>query len=322
MERGHIVGTGAPQDVVHSQTLSSVFSITCDTVYHPDDDTPFTVARGTRTPESRQRRSTVPDRQAAISVSHAHIGYGGTPVLRGVSTEIRAGEVTVIVGANGSGKSTLLRGLAQHLSLTSGQVSIGEIPVEALSPRALAREMTLMGQESESPEGMTATDLVATARYPYSRWYRRWGDQDQSVVNQAMTITACQEYAHRPVGTLSGGQLRRVWFARALAQDTDILLLDEPTTFLDVAHQVALLDLVAQINANQGRTVVMVLHDLCLACRYADNLIALRDGEIVADGPVREVISEGMIQDVFNISGRIVDDPSTQCPLVLFGSGT
>jgi iron complex transport system ATP-binding protein len=174
-----------------------------------------------------------------------------------------------------------------------------------------------LAQGAIAPDGVLVEDLVAIGRYPYQRWWRQWSDDDAEAIEQALHATGVADLRWRPVETLSGGQRQRVWLAMTLAQQTDVLLLDEPTTFLDIAHQVEVLDLVWEMNRSQGRTIVLVLHDLGQACRYADHLIAMKDGRIVTAGAPRDVITEGLVRDVFELRSHIVPDPLTGTPLVL-----
>jgi iron complex transport system ATP-binding protein len=225
--------------------------------------------------------------------------------------------VTVIIGANGCGKSTLLRGLARLLTPTHGAVLLDGRSISSIPSKQVAKVMGLLPQAPIAPEGITVADLVGRGRYPHQGWFRQWAPDDDRAVAEALTVTSTLELADRPIEEMSGGQRQRVWIAMALAQETDLLLLDEPTTFLDVAHQLDVLDLVRQLNKDEERTVVMVLHDLNQACRYADHLVALRAGAIVAAGPPAEIVTEELVEAVFDLEARIVPDPVTGTPLVV-----
>ncbi len=245
------------------------------------------------------------------------LAYERRTVIDGLGLQIPAGTVTVVVGANASGKSTLLRGLARLLPPRSGTVVLDGRAITSLPTREVARSIGILPQTPTAPEGILVSDLVGRGRFPHQGWFRRWGESDDLAVAAAMQATATADLAQRPVDALSGGQRQRVWIAMALAQETDILLLDEPTTFLDVAHQVEVLDLITGLNEERGTTVVMVLHDLNLAARYADHLIAMADGDVVASGPPQQIVDEEMVQDVFGLDSRVIADPVAGTPMVV-----
>jgi iron complex transport system ATP-binding protein len=226
------------------------------------------------------------------------------------------GSFTVIVGANGCGKSTLLRALARMLVPGHGSVHLDGVPIRTLPPKQVARRLGLLPQGPVAPDGITVLDLVARGRHPHQSVLRRWSERDEQAVREAMRATDTAGLAEAYVAELSGGQRQRVWLAMALAQQTGILLLDEPTTFLDLAHQVEVLDLCARLHAG-GRTLVAVLHDLNLACRYADHLVAMRAGAIVATGRPGEIVTPELIAAVFGLGCRVIDDPETGTPLVI-----
>jgi iron-siderophore transport system ATP-binding protein len=258
--------------------------------------------------------STPGSRLAAQDVT---LGYGGEPVVSGLSTEVPDGQVTVIVGANACGKSTLLRGMARLLKPSAGTVLLDGRAIATLPSRQVARTLGLLPQNPVTPEGVGVVDLVGRGRHPHQGAFRRWSREDEDAVARALELTDTLELADRLVDELSGGQRQRVWIAMALAQQTDLLLLDEPTTYLDVAHQVEVLDLLHDLNQARGTTIVMVLHDLNLAARYADHLVAMREGRIVAAGPPREVITEDSVREVFGMECRVIDDPVTATPMVI-----
>ena len=245
------------------------------------------------------------------------LGYDDRTVVDGVDVAIPAGAVTVVVGANACGKSTLLRGLARLLRPRGGSVLLDGRDLHRTPTREVARRLGLLPQSPVAPEGVTAGDLVARGRAPHQRWWQQWTPEDARAVTSAMEATGTTALADRPVDELSGGQRQRVWLAMALAQDTEVLLLDEPTTYLHLAHQVEVLELVASLNAERARTVVMVLHDLNHAARYADHVIAMKDGAVVAEGPPSEVVTEARVAEVFGLSCAVVPCPVTGRPLVV-----
>jgi iron complex transport system ATP-binding protein len=256
---------------------------------------------------------TAPDLRAQDLV----LGYGDRVVVGGASLVVPARGVTVVVGANASGKSTLLRGLARLLQPRSGTVLLDGRDVHRTATREIARRLGLLPQTPLAPEGITVGDLVGRGRTPHQRWWQQWSPEDERAVTDALAATGVADLADRPVDELSGGQRQRVWLAMALAQDTDVLLLDEPTTYLDLAHQVDVLDLVAELQTARGRTVVMVLHDLNAAARYATHLVAMKDGAIVAAGPPEEVLTEALVQQVFGLSCVVTTCPVSGRPLVV-----
>ena len=244
-------------------------------------------------------------------------GYEKRVILEDVSLTVPAGKITAIVGGNASGKSTLLRTLARILQPKSGAVLLDGQSVHRMKSRKLAQVMGLLPQSPIAPEGIAVADLVGRGRHPHQGLFSRWSAEDDSAVARALSATGTEELAERDLDTLSGGQRQRVWIAMALAQETDLLLLDEPTTFLDVAHQIEVLDLLVDLNTAQGTTIIMVLHDLNLAARYADHLIAVGDGGIRAEGPPADVLTEEMVKTVFGLSCRIVSDPVSQTPCMV-----
>ncbi|WP_375423035.1 ABC transporter ATP-binding protein [uncultured Friedmanniella sp.] len=245
------------------------------------------------------------------------LAYDQRQVVDDLTLSITPGRVTTIVGPNACGKSTLLRGLSRLLAPTSGAVLLDGVAISARPTREVARVLGLLPQTATAPEGITVADLVARGRFPHQGWLRRWSSDDESAVATALTATDTHSIADREVDELSGGQRQRVWIAMALAQQTDILLLDEPTTFLDLAHQIEVLDLLTELNATRGTTVVLVLHDLNLAARYSDVLVAMQAGRVVAAGPPGEVVTEALVRTVFGLDSRVLPDPVTGTPLVV-----
>src|SRR5690606_24907340 len=227
------------------------------------------------------------------------------------------GRITVIVGANACGKSTLLRALARLLKPKAGTVLLDGESVHRLPTKVVASKLGILPQSPVSPEGITVVALLARCRYPHTKWSRQWAAADEQAITAAMVATNTLDLASRTVDELSGGQRQRVWIAMALAQGTDILLLDEPTTFLDVAHQIDVLDLLVDLNRVEGRTIVLVLHDLNQACRYSHHLVAMRDGAIVTEGAPADVVDEALVRDVFDLDAKVVPDPVSGTPMVV-----
>ncbi|MFF0878551.1 ABC transporter ATP-binding protein [Micromonospora aurantiaca (nom. illeg.)] len=254
---------------------------------------------------------------ALLSTRDLVVGYEGRTVLDGLDLDLPADTFTVIVGPNACGKSTLLRTMARLLTPRRGAVLLDGAAIRDLPTRDVARRLGVLPQSPLVPEGITVADLVGRGRQPYQRWWRQWSAEDGRAVEEAMRLADVSALADRPVDTLSGGQRQRVWIAMTLAQDTDALLLDEPTTFLDLAHQVEVLDLLHRLRAERGRTVVAVLHDLNQAARYADHLIAMRDGAVVAAGEPREILTADLVRDVFGLDCVVVPCPVSGAPLVV-----
>lgn len=256
-----------------------------------------------------------------LSVRDVSLGYGGDPVVKNVDLDIEPGSFTSIIGPNGCGKSTLLKGLARLLGPVDGQVVLDDQELKTWKPKAAAREVGLLPQTSGAPEGSTVYGLVRRGRFPHQGFLSPWGDNDEAAVTAAMERTGVSNLREAHVGELSGGQRQRVWVAMTLAQETDILLLDEPTTFLDIGYQLDLLDLFAELN-REGRTIVAVLHDLNLAARYSTRIAAMAEGRVVAYGTPEEVITETMIDTVYGVTSSVVPDPHTAAPMVVPISGS
>lgn len=253
----------------------------------------------------------------ALEARDLTLAYDRAEILKHLSLTIPAGQITSLVGRNGCGKSTLLRALARLLKPRGGAVYLDNQAIASMSTREVARHLGILPQGPVAPEGLTVRELVAQGRYPHQGWLQQWSAEDQREVDRALSATRTSDLADRPLDTLSGGQRQRAWIAMVLAQGTEILLLDEPTTYLDMAHQVDVLDLLYELNQKEGRTIVMVLHDLNLACRYSDHLVAVRDGAVFARGTPAEVVTEETVKAVFGMACRILADPVSGTPLCI-----
>jgi len=253
----------------------------------------------------------------SLSAEHLRLAYDRLEVAADLSLEIPPGRITAIIGANGSGKSTTLRALARLLKPKNGVVFLDGHDIHRLSTKEVASRLGILPQGPIAPDGIKVVDLVARGRYPHQKWFRQWSDEDEEAVAEAMLATGTVDLAARPVDELSGGQRQCVWIAMTLAQGTDILLLDEPITYLDVAHEVEVLDLLVDLNQRYGRSIVLVLHQLDQACRYAHHLIAMRGGKIVAEGPPGEIVTDRLVHEVFDLRCQIVPDPLSGTPMVV-----
>ena len=254
---------------------------------------------------------------ATLQASELTLAYDKVTIVDELSLEIPSGKVSIVVGANGCGKSTLLRALSRLLKPTGGQVLLDGGDIHSKPAKEVAKVLGLLPQTPNAPDGITVRELVSRGRYPHQGLFKRFSAEDDAAVERAMESTGTIELADRVVDELSGGQRQRVWIAMALAQETDLLLLDEPTTYLDVAHQLEVLDVVSELNRSRGTTVVIVLHDLNLAARYADYLVALKGGKIYAAGHPNDVVTEQAVKDVFGMPSRVIPDPVAGTPLVL-----
>ncbi|UTP36975.1 ABC transporter ATP-binding protein [Streptomyces rapamycinicus] len=253
---------------------------------------------------------------ARLAARGVTVGYGGRTVIENLDVTIPPGVITTIIGPNGCGKSTLLRTLTRLLKPAKGAVVLDGEDIVRLRTRDVAKKLGLLPQAPVAPEGLTVADLVAKGRHPHQSWLRQWSSDDAGVVERALAMTGVSDLADRPVDSLSGGQRQRVWISMTLAQGTDLLLLDEPTTYLDLAHAIDVLDLVDDLHES-GRTVVMVLHDLNLAARYSDNLIVMRAGSILAQGHPRDVITAELLDEAFGLRATVIDDPVGDRPLIV-----
>ncbi len=252
-----------------------------------------------------------------LRAQHVTVGYGEEPVVRDLSLDVPDGRVTTIIGPNGCGKSTLLCTMARLLRPSGGAVLLDGAAVHDLPTRDVARRMALLPQNPVAPEGLLVRDLVGRGRHPHQRWFSQWSPHDEAVVEAALELTDTAHLRDRALDQLSGGQRQRAWIAMTLAQDTDLLLLDEPTTYLDLAHQVEVLDLITRLNRERGRTVVMVLHDLNLAARYSDLIVVMKDGVVAAQGAPAEVFTPDLLYATFGLSADVLADPRTGLPIVV-----
>jgi iron complex transport system ATP-binding protein len=253
----------------------------------------------------------------SLTLQRVTLGYGDRTVVDTIDLVLPPGRITTIVGANACGKSTVLRAMARLLKPRTGQVVLDGKDLNQLPTKEVARTLGLLPQSPIAPEGIVVGDLVARGRHPHQRMLSRWTAADDAAVAEALELTGTTDLADRAVDELSGGQRQRVWIAMVLAQQTEILLLDEPTTFLDVTHQVEVLDLLTDLNRTRGTTIAMVLHDLNLAARYADHLITVRDGRVYAAGDPSEVLTADQVHTVFGLRSRVILDPISNKPMVL-----
>lgn len=258
----------------------------------------------------------------AIATDQLTLSYGETIIIDELDLNIPKGEVTVFIGGNGCGKSTLLRSIARLLKPKSGTVLLEGEAIAKLTTKEVAKKMAILPQSPTAPEGLTVLQLVKQGRYPYQTWLKQWTEEDERQVMNALKATGLENLQERTVDSLSGGQRQRAWIAMTLAQDTEIILLDEPTTYLDMTHQIEILDLLYELNEKEGRTIVMVLHDLNLACRYAHNIVAIKDRKVYAQGKPEHVINCTLVKNVFGMECEVTMDPLFGTPLCIpYGKG-
>ena len=244
-------------------------------------------------------------------------GYDHRSVVQGVSLSIPSNKISVIIGANACGKSTLLKTMARLIKPESGRITLDGKPIHQYPPKQLAKIVGLLPQSPVVPEGIRVADLIGRGRFPHQSWLGGWTKKDYEAVAEAMDIMRITELANANIDELSGGQRQRVWIAMALAQQTDILFLDEPTTFLDITYQVEILDLLTDLNRKHGTTIVMVLHDINLSARYADYIFAMRQGRLIAEGEPSKVISDELIKEVFELDCTVISDPASGSPMIV-----
>lgn len=244
-------------------------------------------------------------------------GYDNKVIIQGIELEIPSNKISVIIGANGCGKSTLLKTLAKLIKPTSGEITLDGKAISKIPPKQLARVLGILPQSPVVPEGITVADLIGRGRFPHQSLLSGWSKKDYEAVAEAMEIMKITEFANHDIDELSGGQRQRVWIAMALAQQTDILFLDEPTTFLDITYQVEILDLLTDLNRKYGTTIVMVLHDINLSARYADYIFALQNGQLVSEGKPSDIITSALVKDIFGLDCTVIRDPISCSPLVV-----
>ena len=272
------------------------------------------MTQDTASPEQVAVQAPPASRLQAVGLT---VGYGDHVVVKDLDLSVPDHAITTVIGPNGCGKSTMLRALGRLLKPMSGHVLLDGERIDKVSTKHVATELALLPQAPLAPEGLIVRDLVARGRHPRQSWLRQWSRDDEQVVAQTLAWTSMTELADQPVDQLSGGQRQRAWIAMALAQETDLVLLDEPTTYLDLSHQIDVLDLVRTLNHEHGRTIVMVLHDLNLAARYSDHVVAMHDGVIVASGAPADVITPDLLREVFGLDALVIEDPVTGKPLVV-----
>ncbi|GGG06051.1 ABC transporter ATP-binding protein [Paenibacillus abyssi] len=245
------------------------------------------------------------------------LSYGGAYIFEDLNLAVPEGKITVFIGSNGCGKSTLLRSMARLLKPQRGTVVLSGSDIAGMSTKEVARKLAILPQGPAAPEGLTVLQLVKQGRYPYQSWLKQWSREDEAAVFAALEATGMNELKERTVDSLSGGQRQRAWIAMTLAQETPVILLDEPTTYLDLTHQIEVLDLLYELNVREKRTIVMVLHDINLACRYADHIVAIRQGKIQAAGRPEEVVDSALMEAVFQLKCEIIPDPLYGTPLCI-----
>ena len=258
----------------------------------------------------------------SIKTKSLTLSYGDTNIIENLDLSIPMNEVTVLIGANGCGKSTLLRSIARLLKPKQGSVLLDGSDIFKLSTKHVAKKLSILPQSPVAPEGLTVLQLVKQGRYPHQSWRKQWTPKDEEIVLTALKATGIEHLQDKPVDELSGGQRQRAWIAMTLAQDTDIILLDEPTTYLDLTHQIEVLDLLFVLNKQQNRTIIMVLHDINLACRYADHIITVRNQTVFNQGKPEEIMTSSLVKHVFDLECKMINDPIFGTPLCIpYGKG-
>ncbi|MFT9494148.1 ABC transporter ATP-binding protein [Anaerosolibacter sp.] len=253
----------------------------------------------------------------SLSSSNLTLGYGDHIVLEDINVTIPKNKITILVGSNGCGKSTLLKTMARLLKPMSGKVFLGDASIFEKSSKEIAKELAILTQTPMAPSDLTVFNLIKQGRYPYQSWFSQWSKEDEKIVNYALEKTGLTQIQHKKISDLSGGQKQRVWIAMTLAQQTNIILLDEPTNHLDIKYKIEVLDLLKTLNQHEQRTIVMVLHDINLACRYADHMIAIKDGKVYGEGEPKKIVTEKLIEDVFGINSKIIECPLFKTPMCI-----
>jgi iron complex transport system ATP-binding protein len=258
-----------------------------------------------------------PETKSVLRAENLALGYDGATVVTDLTFDVPTGSVTSIIGPNGCGKSTLLRGLGRLIAPRAGRVLLDGKPIGTLPTRQVARRVSILPQSPLAPPGLTVADLVSRGRHPRQRWYEQFSVLDEATLRHVLNSTGMLDLAGARLEELSGGQRQRAWISMTLAQETDIMLLDEPTTYLDLAHQVELLELIVRMNREHNRTVLMVLHDISLAARYSDHLVAMKNGAIVTQGTPEQVVRPDVLRDVFGLAAQVVTEPTAGRPHVI-----
>ncbi len=254
---------------------------------------------------------------SVITTKNLNISYGNIDIVKDLNLSIPEGKITTIIGANGCGKSTILKTIARILKPKSGEIYVSGTEINKQSSKELAKKMAVLPQTPKAPDGLTVEELIAYGRFPHQKGFGSLSKEDNDIVNWALEVTGISEFKDRTIDALSGGQRQRAWIAMALAQETDILLLDEPTTYLDLAHQLDILKLLEDLNKKQGRTIVMVIHELNNAARFADHMIGVKKGKIVCEGTPQEVMTNENLREIFNIDAKIIEEPKSGKPVCI-----
>ncbi|MFF2911368.1 ABC transporter ATP-binding protein [Paenibacillus sp. NPDC057934] len=252
-----------------------------------------------------------------LNTEQLSIGYSEATIVKGLNLTLPTGKITALVGANGSGKSTILKTMARIMKPKSGSVMLDGKSIHNLSTKEVARQLAILPQNPTAPDGLTVAELVSYGRYPHQKGFGTLTPEDRTIISNAIAETGMSDFHDRPIDRLSGGQRQRAWIAMALAQETDILFLDEPTTFLDMAHQLEVLQLLQKLNEEKGRTIIMVVHDLNHASRYAQHMVAIKSGTVISEGAPADVMTTPVLREVFGIEADIMPDPRTGVPLCL-----
>lgn len=254
---------------------------------------------------------------SCISTKNLNISYGNLDIVKDLNLDIPKGKITTIIGSNGCGKSTILKTIARIIQAKSGDIFVNNINIKEQSPKDLAKVMAVLPQSPQAPSGLTVEELIAYGRFPHQKGFGKMRKEDEDIVTWALQSTGIEEFRERPIEALSGGQRQRAWIAMALAQQTEILILDEPTTYLDLAHQLEILKLLEELNKKQGTTIVMVIHELNNAARFADHMIGVKKGKVVCQGTAHEVMTKENLKELFNIDAEIVEDPRNNKPVCI-----
>lgn len=252
-----------------------------------------------------------------LSTEKLTLGYGNYIVLKDINVVIPKNKITILIGSNGCGKSTLLKTMARLLKPINGQVLLGDNNIQTQSNKEIAKKLSILTQSPSAPSDLTVFNVVKQGRYPYQSFFSQWTKEDEKIVNYALEKTGLVEIKHKKLSDLSGGQRQRVWIAMTLAQQTDIILLDEPTNHLDLKYKIEVLDLLKDLNLKENRTIVIVLHDINLACRYADHIIAVKDGKVFDEGYPEDIINETLIKEVFDINSKVINCPIFNTPMCI-----